>query len=72
MWVYLPTVSNNDTGEEQEGTDKKYENSNILRNFKIYLPSEMFNSFNLNSSKLKAISQNKTSHMSGIWTSIKL
>lgn len=27
----------------------------------------MFNSFNLNSSKLKAISQNKTSHMSGIW-----
>ena len=56
MGVYLPTMSNNDTGEEQEDVSKKYENSDVLRNFKIYLPSEMFNSpefFQVKSNKSK-------------------
>lgn len=29
MWVYLPTVSNNDTEEEQENMGKKNENSDV-------------------------------------------
>lgn len=40
-------MSNNDTGEEQEDMGKKKkkksENSDVLRNLKIYLPDEMFN-----------------------------
>lgn len=70
MWVYLPTMSNNDTGEEQEDMGKKSENSDVLRNLKIYLPNDMFNSPEF--FQAKSSSQNKTSHMSGIWYSVKL
>lgn len=47
MWVYLPTVSNNDTEEEQKNMGKKKKKtqlSDVLGNLRIYLPNEMFNS----------------------------